>query len=186
MKVDGNMNESEKQGLSNINENVDQPLLTVKEAANHVGETTAVIRNWMNELKNHIPTVRGDNNYHYFDKNALEVLVLIKKLSREQNYSIKQINHYFNSGGESFKPDLEPIYQEKILDELKFLKEQFELQQQFNQALTTKLEEQQRYIDETLAKRNNEITNSIRLLQETKQEVAASEKKGFFAKLFSK
>jgi hypothetical protein len=29
---------------------------------------------------------------------------LIKMMHRQQNYSIKQINHYFATGGEAFQP----------------------------------------------------------------------------------
>lgn len=195
MKVGENMNESEHQGLSDIEESMDQPLLTVKEAGQHVGESAAVIRNWMSELKNHIPTIRGENNYHYFDSKALDVLILIKKLSREQNYSIKQINHYFNSGGESFKPEVEPAYQEKMFEEFKFMREQFEMQQQFNQVLVEKLEQQQRYIEETLIKKNDNVVEALRLIQQSREEVAAvneqpknnpQQNKGWFARLFSR
>ena len=43
------------------------------------------------QLKSHLLTKQGDNNYHYFDEEAIERLLLIKKLHREQNYSMKQV-----------------------------------------------------------------------------------------------
>jgi hypothetical protein len=49
--------------------------LTVKEAAKQVNESPGVIRNWLRELKAYIPTIQGENGYHYFNKPALTVNV---------------------------------------------------------------------------------------------------------------
>lgn len=190
-----NMQEKENQGVEKQEEKVDEPLLTVKQAADHIEESAAVVRNWMQELKNHIPTVKGENNYRYFDKQALEALIQIKKLSREQGYSIKQINHYLSSGGESFKPVMEPSQTDKFTEEFEFIRQQFEMQQQFNQVLVEKLEKQQRYIEETLIKKNDNVVEALRLIQQSREEVAAvneqpinvpQQNKGWFARLFSR
>lgn len=43
------------------------------------------IRTWLRELKSHIHTQKGvNNNYHYFNHEAIERLLLIKKLIRER------------------------------------------------------------------------------------------------------
>ncbi|MBD8591648.1 MULTISPECIES: MerR family transcriptional regulator [Peribacillus] len=187
------MPETEDIRSENNNENVDDLRLTVKEAAKYVKENPGVIRNWLRELKTYIPTIQGENGYHYFDKSALERLLLVKKLSREQNYTIKQIEYHLATGGKDLKPEPTPEASEIILKELLVIKEKLELQEQFNQVLVKQLEKQQQNMDHQYKK----FTESIEKQEEQKliaqQEVqknqkeaaAASQKKGFFARLFS-
>ena len=94
-----------------------------------------MVRNWLRELKSHIPTIQGENGYHYFNRPALERLLLIKQLSREQNYSIKQIIYHFNSNGKSIKPEPKTEVSDLILKDLKVIKDKLDLQEQFNQVL---------------------------------------------------
>ncbi len=167
----------------NLTENLEEIRMTVKEAANYVNESPGVVRNWMRELKAHIPTVQGDNGYHYFDKPALERLLLIRKLNREQNYSLKQIEYYFVTG-EPVKP--EPINEDSsrlIRKDLAVIMERLERQEQFNQALVTKLDEQQQfnrelgskldkqeqYIKDSLKKRDQLLLESLKNTQEAKK-----------------
>jgi hypothetical protein len=42
---------------SNYSENIDDLRLTAKEAAEYIDESPGVIRNWLRELKTHIPTI---------------------------------------------------------------------------------------------------------------------------------
>ncbi|MGM0939939.1 MAG: hypothetical protein ACQEWU_03075 [Bacillota bacterium] len=59
------------------------------------------------------------------------------------------------------------------------------LQQKFNKALLTKLDEQQQYIDNSIKKRDEHLLNQIKNVQQARIENNASvESKGFFAKLF--
>lgn len=60
-RVIENMHDSENIPSENLDENLEDILLTVKEAAKYVDESPGVIRNWMRELKTHIPTIQGDN-----------------------------------------------------------------------------------------------------------------------------
>lgn len=59
----------------------------------------------MHEQKYHIPSKQGENGYHYFDNRALERLLLIRQLSRERIFSIKQMEYYFSTDGKSVKPE---------------------------------------------------------------------------------
>ncbi|WP_052712183.1 MerR family transcriptional regulator [Domibacillus indicus] len=139
----------------------------------------------MRELKAHIPTVQRDNGYHYFDKPALERLLLIRKLNREQNYSLKQIEYYF-AIGEPVKP--EPMNEDSsslIREDLAVIMERLHRQEQFNQALVTKLDEQQQfnqelgtkldkqeqYIKDSLKKRDQLLLESLKNAQEAKKAV---------------
>ncbi|ALA55239.1 helix-turn-helix domain-containing protein [Shouchella clausii] len=185
------MSRNEKLDHENIKEKQSDLSLTVKEAANHIGETPYVIRNWLRILKGHIPTTQGENGYHYFNEEAVERLLLIKQLSRDQGYSLKQIEYYLATGDDPLKPEKPP--EDAILIELKAINEHIKLQKEFNQALVQKLEQQQHYIDTSLARRDNQLLESIRELQKARIETAAvkqeqgnSKKKSFIARLFSK
>ncbi|MCP3764760.1 helix-turn-helix domain-containing protein [Domibacillus sp. A3M-37] len=103
------MTQTKDQGAGNLSENIPENLedlrLTVKDAAKYVNESPGVVRNWLRELKSYILTLQGDNGYHYFDQRALERLMLIRQLNRDQHYSIKQIEYYFATGEIPVKPE---------------------------------------------------------------------------------
>ncbi|WP_070874381.1 helix-turn-helix domain-containing protein [Bacillus sp. UMB0893] len=194
------MNETENQRSDKLDEDLEELRLTVKEVAKHINESPGVIRNWMRELKTHIPTIQGENGYHYFDRPALERLLLIRKLSRDQNYSIKQIEYHFASGGKDIKPEPTPEASEVILKDLKDIKEQLDLQREFNEVLVQQLkkqqmhmENQQKYITDSLNKRDEQLMLAFRESQQARQETAAAsqetpdtkQKKGFFSRFFS-
>lgn len=186
-KGDVNVDETEKQGAENLQENPGKLSLTVKEAAKHIDETPSVIRNWMRELKTHIPTIQAENTYHYFDEKAIERLLLIKSLSRDRGYSIKQIDFYLSTGEDPLKPEKPP--EDLMMKELKAIREELKWQRDFNQALVQKLEEHERYISNSLDVRDQALLSAIREVQQNKIEAAAtsptSTPKGFFARLFS-
>ncbi|MFI9225279.1 MerR family transcriptional regulator [Peribacillus frigoritolerans] len=192
------MNESENQRSNNNDENLDELRLTVKEAAKYINESPGVIRNWMRELKPHILTIQGENGYHYFDKPAIERLLLIRQLSRDQNYSIKQIEYHFATGGKPVRPEPNAEASDLILKDLKVIKDQLELQKEFNATLVQQLKKQQQhmdtqqqYITESLNKRDEQLLLAFKESQQARQEAATtkekeSEKKGFFSRMFSK
>ncbi|MCP3763682.1 helix-turn-helix domain-containing protein [Domibacillus sp. A3M-37] len=172
-------NQTQDQRAENLSENLEEMRLTVKEAAKQVNESPSVVRNWMRELKTHIPTVQGENGYHYFDKPALERLMLIQKLNREQNYSIKQIEYYFATGETKAEPEeMEERSSGDIRKDLDTILERLERQEQFNQALVMKLDEQQQYIKDSLNKRDQLLLESLKNTQDAKK--AEIKKKRFF------
>lgn len=195
MKVGVNVDISENQGEEKVDIKLDEKLLTVKEVANLLEETPNVIRNWLKDLKMYIPTTKNESGYNVFGSEAIKVLKEIQHLHRERNYSVKQIEHYFFTGGESYKPISEKSFDEKFADEINELKNQIKSlqehnnkQDEFNKSLISKLEEQSKYIDDRLNKRDQLLMESIRQLQEAKALAAPTkeEKKGFFARLFGK
>lgn len=189
------MLDSEDIPAENLDENIEDILLTVKEAAKYVKESPGVIRNWMRELKTHIPTIQGDNGYHYFDRPALERLLLIRQLNREQNYSIKQIEYHFATGGKILNSEPTPEASELILQDLQVIKDQLEHQRKFNETLVQQLKKQQqhmdhqqKYITDSLTKRDEQLLLAFQETQQQKEEVAVAAthvKKGFFSKFFS-
>lgn len=159
-------------------------IFTVKEVANLIDETPNVVRNWMKELKEYIPTQKNESGYNVFNDEAVERMKLIQQLHRDNNYSIKQIQHYFETDGESYKPISEKKYDEIVADELREMKEQISelkqsngAQEQFNQALIEKLDAQQAYIEEKINQRDKQLLTSIREIQETKLLAAMIEDK---------
>lgn len=123
-------------------------LLSVKEAAVAIEESPGVVRNWLRELKGVIPAIVGEHGYRYFDDNAMEVLEKIKKLRNEDKLSLREI--------EDVLTDTEPqVLQQQVakpsqemLQELKTVKEQLELQINFNSVLVQQLKKQQEQMDQ--------------------------------------
>ncbi|MGG3450552.1 DUF3967 domain-containing protein [Domibacillus aminovorans] len=76
-------------------------------------------------------------------------------------------------------------------EELYFLRENAEKQEQFNQAMVTKMEDQQKYINDKLEARDRNLMQALNETQEIKKIMLAEKeekeekKKGFFARLFS-
>ena len=192
------MDKSTYQGQGNLGDNQDEAEFTVKEVANLLDESPNVIRNWMKELREYIPLMKNESGYNVFSHEALEKMNSIKMMHRQQNYSMKQIKHYFATGGEAFQPLPEKGPDESLAEELRrmreeiqFLREDAKKQQEFNQALVKKLDDQQTYIEDKLEARDRKLMEALNETQEAKkliqQEKAeqTEKKKGFFSRLFS-
>jgi DNA-binding transcriptional MerR regulator len=165
-------------------ENQSEILLTVKEVSAIIQETPHVVRNWLKELKPYIPLQKNESGYNVFNEEALERLKLIKQLHRQQNYSIKQIEHYLSTDGISFKPVPNKGTEEKLAEEInglreeiKMLREYAEEQREFNKTLVTKLQQQQEYIENKLEDRDQHLVQLMRDTLETKKEIALAEEK---------
>ena len=174
--------------LEEKEKNKDQVKLTVKEVAEAIGETAVTVRNWMRELKPYVPLKKAENGYNLFDEEALEVIREIKKLHREQGYSMNQVKTYFDSGGEVFKPVNTEEQMQKDIEELK---EKMRKQKEFNEVLVHQLKNQQIYIDDRLKDQDYKLTAAMKEQQEEtiKRLAPRTEdkptRKGFFRRLFS-
>lgn len=201
------MNKSENPGADHQGENLDKGF-TVKEVASFIDETPNVIRNWFKELREYIPHEKNSNGYNVYKKEGMERFKEIQALHRQQNWSMKQIEHYFATGGESFKPEPEKTAGEMLAEEIRLLreevkalrldnqdiKEELEQQRGFNKALIEQLQQYERGSLE----RHNKLTESLKETMETKKLIAAAEqqpeadqkepetKKGFFARWFNR
>jgi len=125
--------------------------LSVKEAAEYIEESPGVVRNWLRELKTQIPTIVGKHGYRYFDQSGLDVLKQVQKLRKDENLSLAEIAEKLSPADES--QPLLPLPSnsdtaERILADLNTIKEQLELQVNFNQVLVQQLKKQQEHIDE--------------------------------------
>ncbi|OXS74221.1 hypothetical protein [Domibacillus enclensis] len=122
---------------------------------------------------------QGKNGYNYFDQPALERLILIRRLNREQGYSLKQIEYYLAIGEEKIRPEPMQGATEDIRGDLAVILERLDLQEQFNQALVTKLDEQQHYIKESLNRRDHLLLESLKASHQARK--AELKKKRFFS-----
>lgn len=138
---------------------------------------------------------RTDNNRRVFFENDMAVLRQFRNLVQVQNFSIENAaiivvskhkeDASLQTNGENNVPALRDSNEVigKLLDYI-------EHQEEFNKQLLKRLDEQQKYIEERLDKRDSLLLESIRETQETKKLIAAAQeeqqKKGFFSRLFGK
>lgn len=156
-------------------------LLSVKEAAEYIEEGPGVVRNWLRELKTLIPVIIGENGYRYFDQKSLDILVKVKQLRNEKQMSLRQIEDELTSPVPTSIP-IATDATEKILQDLQTIKEELELQKNFNQVLVQQLKKQQEHIErqqEHIVSQENKIKlleNPI-FQQEIEANLAKSRKK---------
>ena len=124
----------------------EEKLLSVKEAAEYIEEGPGVVRNWLRELKTLIPVVIGENGYQYFDQKSLDILVKVKQMRNEKQMSLRQIEDELTSPVPASIP-IATDATEKILQDLQTIKEELELQKNFNQVLVQQLKKQQEHIE---------------------------------------
>lgn len=185
------MSNSENHHDENLSANMSKLSLTVKDVAERVGETPFTIRNWFKDLRAYIPHEKAENGYNYFDEKSLKAFFTIKDLHRDRSYSIKQIEYYFATGGEEFVPIPKGANEELLAQELLQMREtlakvndRLERQEQFNMALSQKLDEQTAFIIQNVKKRDEEITEGMaRMFERYEQkrlEAPKEEKKRFW------
>jgi len=139
----------------------EEKLLSVKEAAEYIEEGPGVVRNWLRELKTLIPVVIGENGYRYFDQKSLDILVKVKQMRNEKQMSLRQIEDELTSPVPASIP-IATDATEKILQDLQTIKEELELQKNFNQVLVQQLKKQQEHIErqqEHIVSQENQIAS---------------------------
>jgi DNA-binding transcriptional MerR regulator len=197
--VVSDMNKNENLSDKKQDEDLDKGF-TVKEVASFIDETPNVIRNWFKELRQYIPHEKNSNGYNVYKREGVERFKEIQALHRSQNWSMKQIEHYFATGGESFKPEPEKTTGEMLAKELRSLREELaslreenqEIKEQLNkqEGFSRVLVEQLQQLDRGSMERHNQLTQSLKESLVAQKQIAAVKeeqpKKGFFAKLFGK
>jgi len=160
-----------------VGNNISDGLLTIKQAADRIGEPVHTVRNWLRDLRPYIPTEKGENGYNLFGEPALKALRTIQDLHRNRGYSMKQIEHFFATGGKEFIPLPEPVAEEMLAKEIQLLRsmiqemhDRFERQEQFNMALTQKLDEQTAFIDRAINNRDKELMQGLERIFERHQQ----------------
>ncbi|MYL22041.1 MerR family transcriptional regulator [Halobacillus litoralis] len=201
------MNKGENQGSGNPDLNLVEGF-TVKEVATYLDETPNVIRNWFKELRKYVPHEKSSNGYNIYKQEGIERFKEIQSLHREQNWSMKQIEYYFATGGESFRPEPEKTSGELLAEELRALRQEISALREDNKSIKKQLDHQDMRMDnqdnfhKTLIQRIEQVNidrdkqlETIRQLatpaesnnadnQDTIQDKKQSDKKSFWSRLF--
>lgn len=108
-------------------------IYTTSNLAEILDEKLHTVRSWIRFFRNHLDIEKDSSGFNMFSVESLDKLEQIRFLHREEERTIKEINHYFNSGGKDFFPE----YEEKIInvyaDELDELKEEVEELKEFKE-----------------------------------------------------
>jgi len=189
-------NQDEKQGLE---EQTEEREYIIKDISEILEEEPHTIRNWLKELEGYIPFTKKKNGYRIFKKDGLERFQLIKHLNRDQEYTLKEIALYLDTGGEAFKPVPEISADSILADEMRRMRERLDQLEERDKKrdeilmnLAEQLTKQNTYIEHTLQERNENLTAAMREMLEGKKLSAVSQdkeqptKKGWFQRLLGK
>ncbi|MDF2052633.1 helix-turn-helix domain-containing protein [Priestia megaterium] len=194
MNTDDNQVENQE-----FEEQNDEREYIIKDISEILEEEPHTIRNWLKELEGYIPFTKKKNGYRIFKKEGLERFQLIKHLNRDQEYTLKEIALYLDTGGEAFKPVPEISADSILADEMRRMRERLDQLEERDKKrdevlmnLAEQLTKQNTYIEHTLQERNENLTAAMREMLEGKKLTAVSQheeqptKKGWFQRLLGK
>jgi len=122
-----------------------ESLLRPKIVAGKLGIDTDTLKNWVTEFNLQVQTTEG--GHRRYSKQNIEELLEIKKKLHEQNWSYDMVKMWRNGEdpatiqpNTNLRSDLEKKM-DLMLSELELLKQQNELQKEFNQQLVKKLDQ---------------------------------------------
>lgn len=171
---------------------------TITELAEKTSIPDTTIRRYIAKF-NDFFVFKGGSRSRRYEETAIKILVRIKNLF-DSGYETEQVDATLRNefamvvdGDKEEKESTTPALAtaEDILE----IKEALKAQTEFNKLLVEKLEQQEQYIKESIERRDAQLMESIRAMQEERKlmiETAAAaaaekeEKKGFFARLFGK
>ncbi|MFS0882079.1 DUF3967 domain-containing protein [Metabacillus niabensis] len=149
----------------------------------NVGEST--LRKYCLALENeNYQFIRGSNNSRAFTDKDIIVLRRFKHLVHQERITLKEaativINEFGTTDrttGVTEEQIDKRIYENDYItrEQGNEILERLEKQEQFNKSLLEQLEKQQKYIEESIIKRDQQLLESIREVQETKKLIAAA------------
>ncbi|EIJ77613.1 hypothetical protein PB1_17498 (plasmid) [Bacillus methanolicus PB1] len=175
---------------------------STKDISNIVGIATPTVRKYAQALeKEGYIFIRNENGFRIFVDEDIEILQQMKQMSNESGMNIVHIaSILINQRKQNLVDTIqnESEVTTSVKSEVKEaeslnidrIDKKYDMLLKEVQELKQLVREQQAYIDERLEKRDQMITQSIRSLQEQRQALleasTSKEKKGFFARLFSK
>lgn len=141
--------------------------LTVAQAAQELGESVHIVRNWLKDFRSYIPSEKSGNGYNLFTQDAIDVLRRIQKMFREQNLSTKQIEAIL-SGAD--RPTIKTDEQAAAAESFGAVKELLDEQRLFNSELLKRLDDQHQQFEKFVQRRDEQIMFVLRELQETREQ----------------
>jgi DNA-binding transcriptional MerR regulator len=182
-------------------DNIDNEWLTVTDVCASLDIPAETVRRYIRNHSIHLKVKKSHKKY-LIHHDSLEVLRQIRELYAAGK-SIDEIEDILTQKGVQVTFTVETTNENDervtvgVADELQEIKKALDEQKQINQLLIEQLQKQQEYIEKQLAKmddrleqRDRMLLESIRAIQQQKQALLEAsptkEKKGFFARLFSK
>lgn len=179
----------------------DNEWLTVSEVSEKINIPVETIRRYIRGHSVHLKVKKQGKKY-FLHNDAMTVIKQIRAFY-DRGMNADEVEENLSSSGIpmtiTVKDDNDEAMTVHVADELKEIKRALKEQKQFNQMLLQKLDQQnehlqsqQDYIKQSLERRDQQLLESIRSVQEHKQaeiEAAANleeSKKGFFARLFGR
>lgn len=145
--------------------------LTVAQAAKEIGESVHVVRNWLGDFRPYIPVEKSDAGYNLFTQESINVLKKIQHMARVQKLKTRQIEAIL-AGAEMPVADEEAG--SSLAEEIKEIKELLTKQQEFNAALVTRLDEQQKTLETAIKRRDEQVYFMMNEIREQKKLTAAA------------
>ncbi|WPQ59672.1 MerR family transcriptional regulator [Paenibacillus polymyxa] len=75
-------------------------LLSISDLAEQLHESVYVLRNWIRDLRPHIPISKNEIGHNLFNEEAVRIMKIIQQLHREKGYSMKEIEYYLVTNGD--------------------------------------------------------------------------------------
>lgn len=150
--------------------------LTVSQIASEIGESPHVIRNWVKDFKAYLPLEKSAGGYNLFNQDCIDVMMSIKKMHREQNLTVRQIEAILSGADKPiFKNDETAV----TLETFEGVKELLEEQRNFNAALLQQLQRQQDSFESFVQKRDEQIMYILGELREERNDKRNKKNKGW-------
>ncbi|MED3651874.1 DUF3967 domain-containing protein [Heyndrickxia sporothermodurans] len=179
----------------------DEKAFSTKEVSLTLGIGDSTLRKWCLSLeKNGYNFIKNDREQRLFIESDLVILKHFQVLVKDHNMSLESASMvvvdrfgkgaFDNGTGVVLKEDEDNKRSisrsiseyEKLIDKMV---KHIEVQEEFNRELLERLDKQQKYIEDSLKKRDETLLLSLKEVQETKKLIAASnQKRGLFSKLF--
>ncbi|MDQ0862394.1 MerR family transcriptional regulator [Bacillus sp. V2I10] len=180
-----------------------------KYVCEQLGVTAPTLRRWSQTMEScgHVFEKNGQNQRIYYEK-EMKLLRDLKKLV-DRGQPVEAAAKYLIEGGENKREQAasdqadnertkdDQVQSSDIEKKLDTVLERLEQQERFNRELVLKLDAQQKYIDDSLKKRDQQLVTALRELQEAKKLAAPTKEeeepskenkdekpKGWFSRLF--
>lgn len=189
-------------GGENIMDDIHEKAYSTKDLSLAMAIGDSTLRKWCLTLeKNGYGFIRNDQKNRVFIESDIVILKHFQSLIKQHNMQLdnaaKLVIDRFGKGSFEKGTGIVLVEQEKEIAQseseiLNTLLEHIRTQEEFNRELVQRLDQQQKYIDERLEKRDQKLMESLRENQEVKKtlfQIAAAQeenKKGFFSRLFRK
>lgn len=187
------MNDRHMKGVTEVTDN---EWMTVSEMSEKINIPAESLRRYIRSHNVHLKVKKVSKKYYLHD-DCVTVIQQIRTLYNEGK-TVEEVEETLSASGIpmtlTVKTDDDERMTVHVADELKEIKSRLDKQEEFNKALLQKLDEQQKYIEESIERRDRQLMIALKESQEERKqqfeleqamiEAAATKKKGFWRRLF--